>query len=299
MTNKTLKRLILILIFGVPLAIFIFSIFYNAFRVPPPPHLPTPNGYDDLVKSGEMLATNVVDYANLNQPDLQALVLENSNALVLARAGLQKECLVSMDYLIGMTNITTNMNWLPDVKLLGLAFAAEARLEEMQGHTNEAVKSCLDVVHLANESSRGGVLIDELVGLATEGVGTRELGKLVPELDAQTCRETANTLETLDSQRQTWDEVMQQEHDWARRTHPGIRHEIQRIREHKYLNSIYKASERRFTTQQTAMRKLIIALAARAYTLDNGHAPANAADLVPNYLKAIPQDPLTGTNMVY
>jgi hypothetical protein len=44
---------------------------------------------------------------------------------------------------------------------------------------------------------------------------------------------------------------------------------------------------------------LLIDLAARAYELDKGHRPANLADLVPDYLKAVPQDPFTGTNMVY
>jgi hypothetical protein len=191
------------------------------------------------------------------------------------------------------------MDWLGSIKDLGVAFAAEGRLEEMEGHTNEAIKSYLDIVHLANESSRGGVLIDELVGLAIEGVGARKLEKLVPQLDAQTCRETAAALETLDSQRQTLDEVMQQEHDWARRTHPGIRHEIERMMERNSLNKIYKASERRFTTQQTATRQLIIDLAARAYELDNGRLPASVNDLAPKYIKTIPEDPLTGTNLDY
>ena len=43
----------------------------------------------------------------------------------------------------------------------------------------------------------------------------------------------------------------------------------------------------------------MLALAARAYELDKGHPPASAADLVPDYLKAIPQDPVTGTNLIY
>ena len=45
--------------------------------------------------------------------------------------------------------------------------------------------------------------------------------------------------------------------------------------------------------------RLLIDLAARAYELDKGHPPASAADFVPEYLKAIPQDPVTGTNLVY
>ena len=43
----------------------------------------------------------------------------------------------------------------------------------------------------------------------------------------------------------------------------------------------------------------MIALASRAYELDKGHPPATAADLVPEYLKAVPQDPVTGTNLIY
>ncbi len=43
----------------------------------------------------------------------------------------------------------------------------------------------------------------------------------------------------------------------------------------------------------------MIDIAARAYELEKKQPPASIADLVPDYLKAVPQDPLTGTNMVY
>jgi hypothetical protein len=35
------------------------------------------------------------------------------------------------------------------------------------------------------------------------------------------------------------------------------------------------------------------------YELEKGPRPASPAGLVPDYLKAIPQDPLTGKDMVY
>jgi hypothetical protein len=44
---------------------------------------------------------------------------------------------------------------------------------------------------------------------------------------------------------------------------------------------------------------LLIDLAARAYKLDKSKSPASISDLVPDYLKTIPQDPFTGTNIVY
>jgi hypothetical protein len=61
----------------------------------------------------------------------------------------------------------------------------------------------------------------------------------------------------------------------------------------------YNKAEQKFKEQQTKTHQLTIDLAARAYEQDKGHHPASPADLVPDYLKAIPQDPLTGTNLVY
>ena len=92
---------------------------------------------------------------------------------------------------------------------------------------------------------------------------------------------------------------MQQENDWSHRTYTGIRYEIIRLTTRKSLLPAQAAVVRKFKQQQTRTRQLIIALAARAYELDKGKPPASLADLMPDYLKAIPQDPLTGTNMIY
>jgi hypothetical protein len=50
----------------------------------------------------------------------------------------------------------------------------------------------------------------------------------------------------------------------------------------------------------TARRRgMMLSFAAHAYELEKGKRAASAADLVPVYLKKIPQDPLTGTNLFY
>ena len=38
-------------------------------------------------------------------------------------------------------------------------------------------------------------------------------------------------------------------------------------------------------------------LAVRAYELEKGERPKDITVLAPEYLKAVPQDPLTGTNL--
>jgi hypothetical protein len=185
------------------------------------------------------------------------------------------------------------------MKRLAQAFTAEGKLAEMENRPADAAKSYLDAVHFGNEATRGGVLIDQMVGMAVESIGTSHLINLADRLGAKSCRETAVALETLDSQRQTWDEVMQQENDWSRRTFPGVRNEFARIIEHNSLQKVDRACELKFKTREQKTRQLMIDFAARAYELDKGKSPASVSDLVPDYLQAIPQDPLTGANMVY
>ena len=46
-------------------------------------------------------------------------------------------------------------------------------------------------------------------------------------------------------------------------------------------------------------KQLMIDLATRAYKLEQGRHPNSPSDLVPDYLKAVPVDPTTGTNLTY
>ena len=43
----------------------------------------------------------------------------------------------------------------------------------------------------------------------------------------------------------------------------------------------------------------MVRLASRAYALDKGRRPTALTELVPGYLKSVPQDPVTGTDMLY
>ena len=103
----------------------------------------------------------------------------------------------------------------------------------------------------------------------------------------------------LRGRREPTEAILKQEHAWARRTFPGFQWRIAWLLTFKSL----KQSEQRWASkvqrQQTRTRVLLIQLAARAYELEKGGPPKSLADLVPAYLKTIPQDPVTGTNMAY
>lgn len=296
MTKKARNGLFAVFILIFPFALFLCFLLFWDSALPPIPPLPNPNGYNDFVKAGEMLASNSWDYPKTNQQELQALVENNSNALQLARSGFKLQSRVPLKF----TKMDSTLDKrLADIKRVAQAFEAEGKLAEMENRPEDAAKSYLDMIHLADESARGGVVIDVLVEIAIENMGASDLQKIIGKLNAKSCRETAATLETLDSQKQTWNEIMQQENDWSHRTFRGIRDEWGRLSKRKSLEKMYLEAEQKFDQQQMKTRQLMIDLAARAYKLDNGKSPASVSNLVPDYLKAIPQNPFTETNMVY
>ncbi|HEX5398031.1 MAG TPA: hypothetical protein VFY06_03175 [Verrucomicrobiae bacterium] len=297
MTTKTRKWLVTILILAFPFVLFLGFLIFMEEPPPPLPALPNPNGYADLVKAGAAVHPDTGNYDTMGEAQLKKIVSANAAALSLARAGMSNQCGVPVQYSLSYTS--NHLNDLTAMKRLAQAFVAEGTLAEMEGRTNDAVQSFLDTIHLGIESSQGGALIDELVGMAIQAIGTSQLQTLVPDLDARTCREAASALSTLDSQKQTWTEVMQQESDWSHGTFRGWQYDLLRWRTRKKTAAENKTMHQKFLAQERKPRQLILDLAARAYELDKGRRPASAADLVPEYLEAVPTDPVTDTNMIY
>ena len=305
MTKKSRNWLILFLFIPTAaiLAIAGLLIFQKLQLLPPIQPLPHPNGYDDLVQAAHTVPENSGDCDKMNQTELREWVAKNTAALSLMRTGLSNECKVPIQF--SQTYIGTHLNELEGLKRLSQALVAEGRLAEMENRSNDALKSYLDAIHMGNKIGRGGILIDELVGVAVEASGTGRLQKLVDKLDAKSCRETAATLETLDAQRQSWTDILQQANAWSRRTFSGLRYRLAELmasgpaKKKNQTRDAQNAVERKFKKQQANTRQLMIELATRAYDLEKNQPPASLADLVPDYLKAIPLDPFTGTNLVY
>ncbi len=258
--------------------------------------MPNPNGYDAFIKAGSTVTNDVGDYRDLNLYELQSVVAENSSALRLARNGLEQECRVPLDYSAASQ---AHLDQLAKMKRLAQAFAAEGRLAEMQNRPNDAAKSYLEMFRLGTRIMHGGVAIDGLVGIAVEAMGVSDLQGITDKLDTKTCGETAVMLETLDTESSSWPEILQQEKAWSRRAFPGFKFRLTALLMRNSLKQAFQKGEQKFKNQKIKTRRLLIDLAARAYELDKGRPPANLADLVPDYLKAIPKDPVTGANMAY
>ena len=154
---------------------------------------------------------------------------------------------------------------------------------------------------LGHEAGRGGPLIDGFVRLAIEGIGAAGLQSVTTNLNAAECREVIVALETLGKKEESFADVMKNEKAWVRQYY-SLYHRTVGSFTHMFniggMKQAMQKAESKFQTQGQKRRALLIGIAARAYELEKGQRPKGISDLVPEFLKEIPQDPATGTNMV-
>ena len=294
MENK--RKTILLIVVSIIVIVLVATLLalWNPAPAPSSP-FPSPNGYDSFVQAGAQVQNQSSDFSKMSPEDLRNLVDANSNALQIARSGLAEKS--RMPTLFTQAYISAHVNDLARMKMLAYAFVAEGKLAEMEQRTNDAVRAYLDATRLGVELRRGGVLIDALVGFATETMGEFQLQRLGSNLDAKTSAEVAKQLEALDTDKETWEQILENEKYWSRRTFPGLQHRIAELFTSTETKAAKIKAKQRYEMQQLKADGLMLALAERAYQLDKGHRATNVADLVPAYLKAVPIDPATGKEL--
>ncbi len=296
MTKRTRNVLLLLLaVFCLPFLILAVIVAFLVLRpLPPLTPLPNPHAYNDLVKAGGMVSTNTVNFAKLSVYQLRPLVDENAAALSQARDALDSPCRVRVQYSQdGSLNLSLNYNKL---RQLAQAFAAEARLAGLDNRPGKSAECDLDLIRLGADAARGGILVDVLIGSSIEFLGVNDLPKWVNQLDAPTCREMAAALERLDAEKPAWSGALKQEDAWLRRTFGAVS-VLAEFQFHREMKRGGARAQKNYQAEQLKLRRLELDLASRAYQLDKGHPPAGAAALVPEYLTAVPKNPITGKNL--
>jgi hypothetical protein len=291
MANKVIKYVVLTVIV-VNLLIIAYVFLGNG--MPPPPPLPNPNGYDDFVKAGQMVKGNPSTNDTMSKEGLTALIATNAEALRLLRLGLSQECREPVEY---TTNYTSQL--LPElgsIKQLIFLLLAEGRLAEMDGRTNEAAEIYLEGIRYGAELGHGGLLISELVSIACENGAMSRLQRLTDCMTAVKCREITGVLEMVDDREEPIADTLEQERLWSRKTF-GLRGQIESLLMYKQRASSTARVVAKIQKTQFRRRQMILDFAARAYELEKGKPPQRIADLVPEYLKAVPKDPVTGKDM--
>lgn len=273
------------------------ALFLSTGRIPPSPPLPNPNGYDDFLKAAALMTGDVGNTSTLDHDGLRALVATNAESLRLVRLGLSRQCALPADS--AMTNVAGLLADLAALKRLAQLLATEGRLREMENRPADAARSYVDAIRFGNEISRGGFIINRLVGIASEAIGDTPLSKLAPKLHGEEARSVIAELERIDRAGVTWDEVRRNENRFAQyQLGKGINPITWAMTRWEHWRSLRRA-ELRIKRVAAHVRLLTAELAVRCYQSEQGRAPAGLDQLVPRYLQHVPSDPFSGHPLVY
>lgn len=257
---------------------------------------PNPNGYADFQKAFAVTTGDSKAALSGSVDELRTFVATNRDALRLVRDGLSKQCQVPVDYTPAYLN--GHMPELPGMKGLAQALKAEGQLAEKENRIPDAIQSYLDGIRFGHEISRGGLLIDSLIGNACEAIAMQPLNSLRGRLGANDCRQAAKALEAIDAQRESLDAVLAHERIWAAQT-GGWRYRVFAPILRRMLKPAIEKAELKIHFRVAHLRLLMIELALRSYRMDKGSLPRRLDELAPAYLKTIPSDPFGGKPFVY
>jgi hypothetical protein len=330
MPGGTLRRkqalvcAVLIGLIGIPVCLLLIP-----ERQAPMPPLPNPNGYDEIraALAGMTPLTSFDPSIRGGSDDtlhaaLHVDVENNVEALRLARSGLNKECRVPVQDT--PTYGTNHVAELARIKALTLTFIAEGQLAEREGRLAGAARGYTDAIRLGQAISQGGLLIDVLVGIACEAMGINSVKKLVPRLDAQTCKELVGVLEKLESFCGPVEAVLQQARTYGNRYRTAEAKGLQQDRiiargeppsgdqnwtwerlvpsfiiHNRQIKTAQERTRLKMQRKEVGLRLILLTLAIRALELEKGTSPTSLAELAPAYLKAVPVDPYSGKPFLY
>jgi hypothetical protein len=264
---------------------------------PPRLPLPNPNGYDDFLAAGKLVAGRIADHPLFDRDRLRGVVATNKEALRLLRLGLTRQCSVPTD--AALTNVAGWSAELGRLKHLAHLLGDEGRWHELEGRPAEAALVYAEIIRFGNETSRGGFLIHRLVGISCEAIGCSLLAKLVPRLEGEDARPVIAELERVDGARVTWDEIRRNERKLSA-SGPGVGLNpvlwVRNLWQARQVSRMAEGGVKRIMAQE---RLLLTELGLRCYVSERGQVPAGLGVLVPDYLSRVPQDPFSRKPLVF
>jgi hypothetical protein len=299
--SKNVRKALLALLVILVLLFVVLGIIMAP--LPPTEPLPNPNGYDDFVRAGKMIAGPLDDAAKLALDELRALIQTNAEPLRLARLGLTRRCAVPTD--ANIANFANNTSEMIALKRLAVLLSSEGRLKELDNQLGDAARCYVETIHLGSAMSHGGFLINRLVGIACEAIGAIRLTKLVPNLSCEQSRPLISELQEMDTNTVSWEEVARNEKRFARaamqRSNPlelisGL---AQLAWSRVQGRSMIQKNKVKHDSAAAHLRLIEVELALRCYRGEQGSVPASLDQLVPKYLSRVLLDPFSDHPLVY
>lgn len=254
------------------------------------PPFPEPNGYEILLKVAQQISEpKAGDVASMSRGELESYLSDTSDTFTLIEEVFAFDSRVNLD---GETEFSPKTEQdLAALERLGKRLLAEARLAEDKVQIRDAMDYYLVMVRLGTYSARGGIPKHWGQGAALEQAGVEGLKGLLRRLNRENLARARKEMTTILGERPDGEGLLK----WASLLDQTIHaehradltgNEIERITEER------EAALRTSLQQLRAMRLLLLRLCVRAYEFDQGALPETLSDLVPDYLEAIPGNPL-------
>ena len=262
---------------------------------PPQPTLVGANGYDDFLAANAFRVPNTGDWKMQEIAELRTFVQQNSNALALIRAALDKQWAVPISY-DTKASATTN---LASIKTTAHLFCAIGRIAELEQRTNHALRAYSDCARFGHKSGAGGLMLHHLVGLACESLAMREAQRVYFFADDETLREFSEKLSVIDRSRESVEAFIARDKDWSRGSQGWYRTAIQAIPQWRLMRETRQRIRYRHQYSEADLRLLRTDCALVLYHRENGRYPMKLDELIPRYLESVTRDPFSGKAMVY
>ena len=182
--------------------------------VPPKPLAPSPNGFDTYRSAAQLLVnTNKVGDAIGAKPTVSftsaqkaALVNSNSAALKMLRSGFSQEY-----YDTTSRSFFAQSPHYAQFRAMARLLSLEGMVRAQRGDWTGAVQSQLDCMRMGEEIPRGGPLIGELVGIACQAIGRRNLWSYMDHLDASQTRRAIKQVLAMEQSRVPYADTLLEE----------------------------------------------------------------------------------------
>jgi len=280
----------------VSLAILLLPVvaYHDMLHAPsiPASQPPEPNAYDDLLRiavalksigpPGGSLASEAEQQVS---PDQHRRVLFDELHAALRRPGavpFRRD--IDSSYLPNIQSL----------RQLSRDLLADGDRHRLAGNTIDAQRRYLDLVELGPASSRGGWLVDRMLGTAFERMGIEGLRQLRESLSRDQRRALIDTLQAHEADWEPAADVLARELANLDRI-VGWPARVSFLNPFAMIQATEQADDRRSAT----LRLLICETALAQYLADHGAPPAQLPELVPEYLSDVPDDPFSGRPLVY
>ena len=240
-------------------------------RATPPPALPVPNAYDDIVRASKLVKGVIPNEGKLQEAkpeELRAWIELNREPLRIARGYVGKRSQVPLIY---SAELDEQFERVSAVRQMARVLQAEGELALAENRRADASRSFLEIAQLGPSIGRGGIWIDVLVGVAIESMGLDGLQRSRTGMGAEDLRDAIAILLETDKTRANLEQVTNIEAYWSERSFTylfRLQFKILNIGA-KLSAPVNKAGRQAFDRVQTMLRRQLVEMAIQLYEIDH------------------------------